>query len=187
MSFYNNQLFSFESVNEFTSQNLTIDGTKGGLLLGPSHKDGGITLLLKYKDGYRTVAELEGLEYVLNPIATIKNLSELKKINEYDFDNKILSLSVPQDLALTKLDCFTQNKKFKSKFLLADARGGQFVINKYSTHLNLQQLEYLNFDTGLELYGELVDYYYDENLNLKTIDSKNILFLFIQKIRRIFK
>jgi hypothetical protein len=154
MTYFYKQFFSFDLVDKYTSMGLTADGTKGGLLLGPSHADGGINVLIKYAEGYRVMANFEGQEYLLNPGASQHFSGRLHDLNQHDID-LLLRPEQPSDLTgITTIDCFTDNTHFlKSKFLLIDARGDHFIINKYSTWRHLYTFEQLNKAVGFRYWG----------------------------------
>jgi hypothetical protein len=144
MHFYYKEFFDFDTIDLMTQQGLTVDGTGGGFLLGEPHSNNGIPVLVKYLDGYRFMAEFEGQEYLLNPGATGQFIDRLYKINNPEQDEK-LNLQEPDNFeGITTIDCRIINLKCKSKLLLLDARGSQFVINKYSTWKNISLLEEMN-------------------------------------------
>lgn len=158
MIFYYEQFFSNEKVAEYTSLGLTIDGTKGGLLLGQPHSNGGIKFLMRYADGYRLMGEFEGQEYLLNPGATQCYRDNLKQLNQYNKDI-LLGLSEPTEFdGITIIDCRTNDKLFKSKIVLLDARSSQYIINKYSTRRHLKTLEELNSSIGWSFKGNLISW-----------------------------
>jgi hypothetical protein len=153
MTFFYKQFFSFKTVETYTACGLTADGTKGGLLLGQSHVDGGINVLIKYADGYRLMANVEGQEYFLNPGATEQFSGKLHDINKHNTD-KFLGLKPPSDITgITTIDCFSDDTFLKSKFLLIDARGEHFIVNKYSTWRHLDTLEEINRKVGWRYLG----------------------------------
>ncbi len=155
MTFIYRQFYDFNSVERYISMGLAIDGTKGGLLLGHPHSNGGIPVLIKYADGYRLMAEFEGQEYFLNPGASNNFTNKLFEINQSKTD-KLLGLKQPTDLSgITVIDCFTDSDVYISKFLLIDARGSQFIVNKYSTWKNLRTLEELNNEVLFNFNGDL--------------------------------
>ena len=143
MTFHDNQFFSFEEIEKYKSLGLTVDGAKGGLLLGNLHKDDGIQMLIKHSDGYRLRAEVEGGEYCVNSDAVNLFKNELAYINNIERDEPLF---VNRNLNLnniTILDCRVNNETFKSKFLLIDKRDW-FIINMYSTIGHLYRLENIN-------------------------------------------
>ena len=51
--YYYQQRISLREIKRLHEQNLIIDAKDGGLLLGPSHKEGGILFLFEYQDCIR--------------------------------------------------------------------------------------------------------------------------------------
>ena len=49
-----------------------VDGTRGGLLLGNNHSEGGVLVIRKAhkEDLFEIIAELEGWQFIINPLAT---------------------------------------------------------------------------------------------------------------------
>ena len=155
MTFIYKQFYDFNSVERYISMGLAIDGTKGGLLLGHPHSNGGIPVLIKYAEGYRLMAEFEGQEYLLNPGVSKDLTDKLRLINKHDSDIQ-LGLKQPTDLSgITTIDCFTDSDIYTSKFLLIDSRGKQFLINKYSTWRHLKTLEDINNSVSWNFKGDL--------------------------------
>jgi hypothetical protein len=78
----------FEFLRE---KGIVFDGKNGGLVLGKSHKNGGIHLLrfLPEKGLYKYEGEMEGFEYLSSPLKNELQLLEFEKINEID-NEKIL-------------------------------------------------------------------------------------------------
>ena len=144
MTFHDNQFFSFEEIEKYKSLGLTVDGTKGGLLLGNLHADDGIQMLFKHSDGYRLRGEVEGGEYFINSEAAKLFDRELKYINNIERDEPIFSAKKVDLNCITILDCRVDNETFKSKFLLVDKFDFWFIINIYSTIGHLYRLENIN-------------------------------------------
>lgn len=84
MDYYLNQFFSNKYINQLQKENLAIDGTDGGLLIGLSHDEGGIKVLENYGFGYILKAEFEGYEYLFNPEANKKFNHLHEKYNLYE-------------------------------------------------------------------------------------------------------
>lgn len=137
---------------------LTIDGTKGGFLIGQPHSNDGIPVLTKFSDGYRLTSEFEGQEYLLNPGATQEFRNHLDSINQFDLDKLTISKPKEDITNVTILNCKTDSPHFKSKMLLLDARGSQYVINRYSTWKNYKKLEEMNNAVGWRFKGKLFDF-----------------------------
>jgi hypothetical protein len=146
MTFHDNQFFSFEEIEKYKSLGLTVDGTKGGLLLGNLHKDDGIQMLFKHSDGYRLKGEVEGGEYLVNSEAAKLFNWELKYINNIERDEPIFSKRKVDLNNITILDCRIGNETFKSKLLLVDKFDFWCIINMYSTIGHLYRLENINYN-----------------------------------------
>ena len=50
--------------------NLLVNPIEGGLVLGPSHDEGGIQMIRKHDNEYVWVGEMKGYEYLINPCVT---------------------------------------------------------------------------------------------------------------------
>ena len=158
MTFSYTQFFSFTQVEIFIEKGLAIDGIEGGLLLGNDHKYDGIPMLMKFKDGYRIIGEVEGGEYLINPASTIKFNEELLDINNFERD---LGFNNDQKITLDKIryiDCRLENNLYDSKFLLLDARATFTIINKHSTLKHLIRLDKMNKAYKIELTDDLVEF-----------------------------
>ena len=70
--YYYQQRISLREIKRLHEQNLIIDAKDGGLLLGPSHKEGGILFLFEYQDCFRVFGEVEGYEYIVNKEQVMK-------------------------------------------------------------------------------------------------------------------
>lgn len=185
MTFYYKEFFSDKIVQEYTEQGLTVDGTKGGLLLGQPHSNDGIPVLMRYSDGYRLIAEFEGDEYFLNPGATQYFEKDLIVLNDSDKD-ELLNLTLQSDLSkVTTINCFTDSEFFKSKFILTDARGSQYIINKHSTKRHLHRLEEMNKKVGWEFKGNPFDWV-EPDLTTQN-DTKHKSLISLHKLLRFFK
>jgi hypothetical protein len=55
----------------------------GGLVLGATHRNGGICLVCIDDIKISVVANMEGCEYVVNPIATKRFYDRLNEINSF--------------------------------------------------------------------------------------------------------
>ncbi|MCX6218377.1 hypothetical protein [Spirosoma sp.] len=84
---------------------LIVNAAEGGLVLGPSHDDGGIQLIAQLDNEYIWRGEMEGYEYLVNPIGTDKYHQELTNINTSNPPNIFLfeEYEVPKNISI--LDC----------------------------------------------------------------------------------
>lgn len=75
-------VFTVEDLIPLVDANGIVDCTKGGLILGNSHADGGIKVIRQWKkDLYEIAFEFEGFEYIMHPDATEKHLEYLTNLN----------------------------------------------------------------------------------------------------------
>lgn len=65
--------FSFDTIERFLKLDLAVDGTPGGLILGPSHDDGGIFVLIKKESCYVLGRSLSGQRICFRYIRALDN------------------------------------------------------------------------------------------------------------------
>lgn len=126
-----------------------IDARRGGLIVGRSHDDGGITVVrANYKDGFPLWAELEmeGMEFLMNPAATEKHRCRLMEIN---------SLNQPTDASDDgcNIACDVYNVEGGNAILITNYE--QAIINKYATRRYIRELCELNDNPSYEPPQEL--------------------------------
>ncbi|CAM2968164.1 hypothetical protein SAMN05444143_10168 [Flavobacterium succinicans] len=142
---YYQQHFTFDQVDEFYKDDAIIDGKNGGLLLGPSHDDGGIYFLFEYQDGFRLYGEVEGYEYIINRDICNRYRDFVSRINNRDRD---LSFNFePFDYHESTLIIDARASKselYNSKYVILDVRGGFGIINKHSTKIHLLEIDAFN-------------------------------------------
>jgi hypothetical protein len=141
---YYEQLFTHDEVNQFQRDGAFIDGRNGGLVLGPSHSEGGIYFLFEYPEGFRLFGELEGLEYILSRERNRSGLERMSGINnrKRDIDAYNSSWQIPD--GITILDARSESEFYQAKYMLLDVRGGFAIVNKYSTQKFIRKLETIN-------------------------------------------
>ncbi|WP_417368526.1 hypothetical protein [Flavobacterium beibuense] len=142
---YYQKFFTFSQIDDFRKDDAIIDATNGGLLLGPSHDNGGIYFLFEYNDGYRLFGEVEGYEYIINRNSLKNDLNFMKSINNinrdfiedfapYNYDNSILTI-----------DAISPNPDtYNAKYIILDVRGGFAIVNKHSTKVHLSKIDFFN-------------------------------------------
>lgn len=141
MYFYD-MFFSLSTMEEYLKKGWAINGTKGGIILGPSHDDGGIKMWQRTTEGngYRLKGEVEGYEYILNPGAShcFDNIfSSINKYGEHKHDNWE-DYEIPENI--TFMDT---RRAVEPKFILLDATFS--IVNKFSTKCYLQTIEQMNY------------------------------------------
>lgn len=140
-------MFSLAELKPVAEGGGIIDGTFGGLILGNYHAEGGIKVIRQYKDEelYEVVAEFEGWEYLLNPLATTKEVNYLQKINSEFVGSKeeFTEYEVPNDIKVIDTRPIFKNIKETNKLIIL-REWSQFIVNKHSTKKYLTQLDDLN-------------------------------------------
>ncbi|WP_299761350.1 hypothetical protein [uncultured Dokdonia sp.] len=157
--------FDLKTIDKLKEENVIVNGSKGGLLLGPSHEEGGIIILVKYGDYYSLYGEAEGYEYIISPdlidIALLDYQFELinDRLRDISFNfngEEDLSKITTIDAKLT----ITSNK-YKSKYVLLDNRRFA-IINKNSTKRYLREIECINNNQEIEYDRETDNIIYSE-------------------------
>ena len=139
---YYKELLSSEFIDELIKNEDFIDGRKGGLILGNSHKNGGVLFLYQFPEGFRVFGEVEGYEYVLSKESTDKHRRKLNDIGNYDRDvtQEFEPFEIPEHIKIID----ARKNSYESKYVLLDTRGGFAIINKYSTKIYLSEIDFLN-------------------------------------------
>lgn len=141
LAYYYQQLFTFEEIDKFNNDGALIDARQGGLIIGPSHDQGGVYFLFEYVDGFRLFGEVEGYEYIINKHSAEKYRQLLGILNKQKGD----FYEYPINESIMVIDAQTPNQNFyNSKFIILDVRGGFAIINKYATKTHLEELDFIN-------------------------------------------
>ena len=130
---------------------LIVDGASGGLIVGNSHADGGIKGIHKNEFGrYEITAEVEGYEYLLNPLATKSNTEYTKELNEshkHEIGN-FVPYDIPDNIKI--LDARPKMiSGFEHQRLIIFSAMPQQVLNKVSSKNYLEELDKLNKETWI--------------------------------------
>jgi hypothetical protein len=135
---------NLEEMNLLIINGFVVDGRGGGLVLGPSHEDGGIPMLALAGDGtYRYLGELEGGEYLVNLVAYESQPEQIEAYNNFQDSGEEGMLVVPLSRNLLILNTYLHDCYGRcAKLLLIDA--GQFIVNKYATARHFTEIERLN-------------------------------------------
>lgn len=174
------QFFTNKFIDDLIEKNLAIDGTNGGLLLGPSHDHGGIKVIERYSYGYILVAEYEGFEYMFNPGASDLYDHYYELYNDYEGDKtEFFEEYVPNDKIRVIDTSLKNNKILSSKLLILDARGRYILFNKHSSKIHLETLNDANLKSTYQFLVPLLNY---KKVGKKEQNSSKIEF-----IKRIFR
>lgn len=117
----------------------------GGLVLGPSHDDGGIQILCKRNNEYVWKGEMEGYEFIINPFATERHH---KKINTLNFASIGYSpffepYDVPKSVRVIDCQPVTINSKSFTKWI-GFSDYSQWIVNKAATQHHLKWFDEIN-------------------------------------------
>jgi hypothetical protein len=149
--YYYKQFFSVKEVKSLFENGYAVDGTNGGVVLGPSHEDGGIYMLKFIGYGYHLVGEMEGYEYFLNPAASAYFFSSFKHFNDYEKDKTEYFYEYPLPEHINIIDArLPANSIYKSKFLVFENRFEFGICNKFSTKNKLLEINSLNSSLHFE-------------------------------------
>ena len=140
-------LFTPQDLKPIVEADCLLDGTKGGLILGNSHLDGGINVITQYQNYelYEVIAEVEGWEFIMSPHATAKHLEYIKKINaEFkDFQINFSIYEFDQNIDIIDTRPIYESIHETNKWIIL-GEYTQFIVNRNSTKKYLLELDKLN-------------------------------------------
>jgi hypothetical protein len=142
-------IISIEHFNTLYQVGIILDGRKGGIIIGNSHRKGGIQLICS--TGPETIvhaAEIEGFEFLLSAEATERYHDEIQEINSHMRVIMKKRASIPRlwDRLCKRFDddLYAINTIIDFEFPLPSkwifVSGKQFVVNKYSTLTHYERL-----------------------------------------------
>lgn len=167
--YYYKMKYSLATMEEYLKNGKAIDATKGGLILGRSHDEGGIYFWIKEDDYYVLEGEVEGYEYIMNFGATKYYSKSCERFHQYENHKHDFVEYIPSS-DITLLDT---RHGVEPKFLLFDDNGFS-IINKYSTKGYLNTIDQMNKAVTYEIIGEnLAQYCYNQNekIEIKFYDT----------------
>jgi len=142
---YYEQLFNFKEIDIFFKEDAIIDAKQGGILLGPSHDEGGICFLQECHGGFKVYGEVEGYEFIINRRSNESNCTKLELINNIDRDFFDDFKPYTFSKAILTINAASPDPdKYKCKYIILDFKGGESVINKYSTKKYLEEINKIN-------------------------------------------
>lgn len=162
---YYKKPFTPEEINRMINAGLAIRADDGGLVLGPSHNDGGIKFLVKMGDKYLLEGELEGYEYILNLGATFDSGDFFSILNNHAEHSTLNFEEYEPALDIMILDC---RDIPKPKYLVFE-QGGFGIVNKFSTKGYLASLNQINRNINYKIQPDgtfRVAYKSDEPVHL---------------------
>ncbi len=152
----NKQFLELWFIQELLKYKLIVEAPRGGLVIGPSHDEGGIVMFKasnEFENEFEVVAEIEGWEFLANPFATAQYMEEFVNINqEMDGTLPFTPYEIPEDiLILDAMPVMVAGVKVKKWILLGPK--GQYVVNRHSTQKHLTWLHETNETTWFENVG----------------------------------
>ncbi len=131
------------------AKGLIVDGSNGGLLIGPLHEEGGILVVRDYMSDQCLVGEIEGWEYLLNEAATKKHEKDIVRINSY-CQHQVeygywRSGDIPTNVKIIDMRHKLVDGKWERPLLLISGSKLR-CVNKHSTRLYLYELDKFNRD-----------------------------------------
>lgn len=123
---------------------LIVDCSHGGLLMAPSHANGGIQVFNHQEGLYRCNAEFEGWEYIINPKATEKHKQQIDIYNKvYHKDWTFEEYEVQSDIRMIDASPIAIYGANFNRYLLHPGPS-TFIVNKHATKNYLSHLNHLN-------------------------------------------
>lgn len=119
--------------------NLIIDASKGGLVIGPRHSEGGIKMILLENDSINFVGEMEGGEFLINTFASQKFHKRLFEINSYKGEYQPINETI------------SVRKIIVPKGGMIILGGPQTIIKRSATSKYLNELQEIN-ETTISLF-----------------------------------
>ncbi len=137
--------FSRAEVAAMLKHGIAVDGNGGGLLIGRSHAEGGIPVLMSLASGgYQLHAEFEGYEYLLNQAAVFNSRMECEQANQPELDRRSEFVPYTPEEGTTLLDVRADNHPIGTKYLVLTTGLPFFMVNRHSTKIRLSALEAFN-------------------------------------------
>lgn len=127
-----------EEIHKLIEFNCFFDGTKGGLVLGKLHVDGGVHLIVPIwgTSSYAYDNEMEGWEYLSVPITNAKIGKKFEKLNnsaKTGFTSDIIEFRIPKNCKVID----TLNLSM-AVILLSEYR--HFIVNRKATKKNIRKI-----------------------------------------------
>lgn len=129
------------------ANNLIVESHKGGLVMGPSHQDGGIQIITLGENDCFWNSEMEGWEYIINPSSSATHGDELKKINgahnRLTDQLNFTEYDVPDHITILDCSPVEINGVLFTRWLLQYSTS-QWIISRESTKRHLERLNQIN-------------------------------------------
>ena len=128
---------TLEEFYQLNNLGLIYDGSKGGLVLGKSHKEGGVHFLQQCaEERLRYIGEMEGWEYLTLPIRDENIGQQFENINRL---TPHLSAEIQTDFEIPK-SCKVIDTRETDVPILLVSGVSQFVINRFATKKEIRKI-----------------------------------------------
>lgn len=116
-----------------------IDARSGGLVLGRTHEEGGISCIAESGGKFNVICRVEGGDFIVNGKANLKHQDRLQEIHEA---SKFLTTELT-DYQLNDKSLIYNTFASQPKFLWIT--GSEFIMNKNAASAYIEELEEINF------------------------------------------
>lgn len=128
---------SLEEFYKLNNLQVIFDGSKGGLVLGKSHAEGGIHFIQQCaEDRLRYVGEMEGWEYLTLPIRDEDIANQFDSINR---DNPHISPEIKTDFEIPSNCKVIDTSRVDIPVILISSLG-HVVINRFATKNEINKI-----------------------------------------------
>lgn len=119
---------------------LIIDARAGGLIVGPSIEQGGITCVAETADGFVKIGKVEGGVFIVNCVANKNYGDKLTAFNAYD---ELFLEDEPFDYFISPTTCVYNTFGIDEKLIWL--KGDEFIMNKFATSKFMKEIEEINY------------------------------------------
>jgi hypothetical protein len=129
--------FSLEEFKMMVDINIVFNGIEGGLVLGNSHRKGGIHMIRQTSENtFAYVGEMEGWEYLTHYITTAKNKDDFEIINN---KTKPISKYIKTNFKIPEKCKIIDTTKCEIAFILVSSYS-QFIVNRFATKKHINEI-----------------------------------------------
>lgn len=133
--------FKAETFVNLLFNGMIVDGRGGGLVIGRAHDDGGILMFAQIPNGsYNVTGEVEGGEFIVNPLAYQQHRNRIQEINEFGQhcrDEPTLS-QIPSATRTIHAAASPYNR------MIWMHQEDTFIVNRLATEKYLSELQAIN-------------------------------------------
>lgn len=161
MNPFRQTIYSQHEVNILIEKELAVDGSKGGLILGRSHKEGGVPVIKWNGVEYERNIEVEGYEYLFSSWSSHLYLSHLGRLNtsvQESIFKPFRSYTIPSDTSLIDARLESDTKAIIIGLFKT------FIVRRSATKKYLKTLDLINKNVFMDAEEKI--FYYQNSLPL---------------------